>query len=127
MSEYDRRTVSLDGEAITIYEEWVEADRYDSLSEAVRETAKHVVELEAEIESERARAEDLRRQLSAQNRRSGEVEEVVEYAREEKALRSDRDAREQRRRSVSILTRTWWRLTGEPPLNGSAVETEPEG
>ena len=111
--------VDLDGEAITIYEEWVEADRYDSLSEAVRETAKHVVELEAEIESERARAEDLRRQLAAQNRRSGEVEEVVEYAREEKALRSDRDAREQRRRSVSILTRTWWRLRGEPPLKAN--------
>jgi len=116
MSEYDRRTVSLDGEAITIYEEWVEADRYDSLSEAVRETAKHVVELEGEIEAVRARRDDLRRQLAAQNRRSGEVEEVVEYAREEKARRSERDAREQRRRSVSIVKRTWWRLTGEPPL-----------
>jgi septal ring factor EnvC (AmiA/AmiB activator) len=119
MSEYDRRTVSLDGEAITIYEEWVEADRYDSLSEAVRETAKRVAELEAELDSEQARAEDLRRQLAAQNSRSGDVEEVVEYVASEKELRSEQAAREQRRREASILTRTWWRLRGEPPLNGT--------
>lgn len=119
MSEYDRRTVSLDGEAITIYEEWVEADRYDSLSEAVRETAKHVVELEAEIESERARAEDLRRQLSAQNARSEDVDDLTEYVEEERSLRSEQAAREQRRRSVSIWTRAKWRVLGEPPLNGS--------
>ena len=119
MSEYDRRTVSLDGEAITIYEDWIEADRYGSLSEAVRETAKRVAELEAELDSEQARAEDLRRQLAAQNSRSGDVEELTEYVASEKELRSEQAAREQRRREASILTRTWWRLTGEPPLNGT--------
>jgi Arc/MetJ-type ribon-helix-helix transcriptional regulator len=110
MSEYDRRTVSLDGEAITIYEEWVEADRYDSLSEAVRETAKHVVELEAEIESERARAEDLRRQLSAQNRRSGELDQVVEYATGE----MEKQDRERERRDAPAWVRAKWWLFGRP-------------
>ena len=113
MSEYDRRTVSLDGEAITIYEEWVEADRYDSLSEAVRETAKHVVELEAEIESERARAEDLRRQLSAQNRRSGELDQVVEYASAE----MKKQERDRERRDAPLWTRARWFVFGRPAVD----------
>ena len=89
-----------------------ETGDYASGSAAVREALRRF----DEIEAVRARRDDLRRQLAAQNRRSGEVEEVVEYAREEKARRSERDAREQRRRSVSIVKRTWWRLRGEPPL-----------
>ena len=127
-----RKTYTLHEEDVERVSEYDAEHGYDSASKAVREIIRdhtrlreRCEELEREIESERARAEDLRRQLTAQNRRSGEVEEVVEYAREEKARRSDRDAREQRRRSVSILTRTWWRLAGEPPLetneDGSAA------
>ena len=121
MSEYDRRTVSLDGEAITIYEDWIEADRYGSLSEAVRETAKRVAELEAELDSEQARAEDLRRQLAAQNSRSGDVEELTEYVASEKELRSEQAAREQRRREAPLWRRAKWRLVGEPPLDRAAT------
>jgi phage-related minor tail protein len=92
---------------------------FDSKADVVRhliERGRGADELEAELESERARAEDLRRQLTAQNSRSGDVEEVVEYVASEKELRSEQAAREQRRREASILTRTWWRLRGEPPL-----------
>ena len=116
-----RTTVQLDEETKTILDDLTddETGDYASGSAAVREALRRF----DEIEAVRARRDDLRRQLAAQNRRSGEVEEVVEYAREEKALRSDRDAREQRRRSVSILTRTWWRLTGEPPLETNGDES----
>ena len=89
-------------------------------SEYIRYCLESVPALEAELESERARAEDLRRQLAAQNSRSGDVEEVVEYVASEKELRSEQAAREQRRREAPLWRRAKWRLVGEPPLDRAA-------
>ena len=113
-----RTTVQLDEETKAILDDLTDGETgdYDSGSAAVREALRRF----DEIDSVRARAEDLRRQLTAQNSRSGDVEEVVEYVASEKELRSEQAAREQRRREAPLWRRAKWRLVGEPPLDRAA-------
>ena len=113
-----RTTVQLDEETKAILDDLTdeETGEFGSGSAAVREALRRF----DEIDSVRARAEDLRRQLATRNSRSGDVEDLTEYVASEKELRSEQAAREQRRREAPLWRRAKWRLVGEPPLDRAA-------
>ena len=83
-----------------------ETGDYASGSAAVREALRRF----DEIEAVRARRDDLRRQLAAQNRRSGELDQVVEYATGE----MEKQDRERERRDAPAWVRAKWWLFGRP-------------
>lgn len=81
--------------------------RPDRRAATVVERADRVDELRDDLESERARADDLRRQLAARTEREDEIAELVEYAQDERTAA-------QRRREAGLLTRARWWLSGMP-------------
>ena len=103
-----RTTVQLDEETKTILDDLTDEETgdYASGSAAVREALRRF----DEIEAVRARRDDLRRQLAAQNRRSGELDNVVEYANAE----LKKQDRERERRDAPVWTRAKYWLFGFP-------------
>lgn len=103
---------SLDTDLLVDVEEYAEENHDDVRSEAIRcllekglEYDDVVDDLEGELEHERARADDLRRQLQAVQERQENVDELAEYVEEERSL-------ERRRREAGLVTRAKWWLTG---------------
>jgi chromosome segregation ATPase len=61
-----------------------------------------------------AERDDLRRQLQAVTSKERNVDELVEYVEEERAIQQRREQRERERRQANALRRAWWWLAGEP-------------
>jgi hypothetical protein len=115
--QLDRRAVTIDKDSSRLINEWIDDGRFELPAEAanwaiqqVDEAVRRVDELEGEIEAVRARRDDLRRQLAAQNRRSGELDQVVEYATGE----MEKQDRERERRDAPAWVRAKWWLFGRP-------------
>lgn len=116
----DTRRIRSVMEAITIRlrEETIEslddeASEHDvSRSEYVREVLDRRDEydrLRDELERERARADDLQRQLAQANARDDDVTELVERVEEETSLLARERERERERESAGMVTRLkWW-------------------
>jgi Arc/MetJ-type ribon-helix-helix transcriptional regulator len=103
--------VQLDEETKAILDDLTDEETgdYASGSAAVREALRRF----DEIEAVRARRDDLRRQLTAQNRRSGEIEEVVDYATGE----MEKQERDRERRDAPLWTRARWFVFGRPAVD----------
>jgi len=118
----NRRTVGFSEELEEFIEDVERSEDIDSFSKAVREQLKvakqvyetdddlddileateRVDELEADLEDEKNRADDLRRQLREANRQDENVGELVKYVENKRTL-------EQRRREASLSKRMkWW-------------------
>ena len=113
-------TVRFDDDTI----DWLdnEADRrdLDSRAELLRELldeAREADALRSENEQLRSRIEEMRSRLAAANSHRDDVDELVEYVREERSLQERREAREAHRdrvRSASAVKRGWYWLVGRP-------------
>ena len=79
---------------------------YDDVDELLA-TAEQVAELEDELEHQKARADDLRRQLKAANAKNDRMQELANYVEDERRV-------EQQWREAGLLTKTKWRLFGMP-------------
>jgi metal-responsive CopG/Arc/MetJ family transcriptional regulator len=96
---------------LTVARELHESE-YNDLDELLA-TANRVDELEAELEHQEARADDLRRQLQAANAKDERVQELAQYVEKEQRV-------EQQWREAGLLTKTKWRLLGMPSEDQSA-------
>ena len=112
-----KTSFSLREEQISYLDELVDDDDRldaDNRSELMRELIDdyrdlrdRVDDLEAEVEHERARADDLRRQLQAMSQRQDDVDELARYVEEERTV-------ERRRREAGLGKRAKWWLFGMP-------------
>ncbi|MBV0903927.1 hypothetical protein [Haloarcula salina] len=107
-----RFSVSIDDGLQEELEEHAEEHHDGVRSRAVEELLERglehddvVEDLQDELEHERARADDLRRQLQAMSERQEDVGELVRYVEDERTA-------EQRRREASAVTRAKWWLFG---------------
>ena len=85
---------------------------YDSRSEAIREIIREydhlqdrVSDLEDDVSALKAERDDLRRQLREVNSRNDDVDELMEYIREEKSLQQEE--RERRNAPVWMRAKFW--------------------
>lgn len=92
-------------------------EEYDDRSKAVRDLLDRGFEheeLAQELKQAEARVEDLRRQLQEANAGERDVDEIVAYVEEERALQREERERREQRRSAPAWTRAKWWLLGTP-------------
>jgi SOS response regulatory protein OraA/RecX len=83
-------------------------EEYDDRSKAVRDLLDRGFEhddLQREVEQAEARVDDLRRQLQEANAGDRDVDELVEYVEQEKAVA---ERREERRDAPAWRRAKWW-------------------
>ena len=106
----ERLTIRVPADLAAIIEEWADADDV-SESEAARQLLRRGTEyedLQRELEQTEARVEDLRRQLQQANADDRDVDEIVAYVDEERAMQQ----RERERRDAPLWTRAKWYVFG---------------
>lgn len=117
----EKRSVSFDEDRVDALEERVEADEYDSVSEAVRERLRladrleeRVDELETELQQAEARVREVENQLQHEREREDNVEELATFADVERRRARRRERLEDARRQAGLVEKIQWGLFGEP-------------
>lgn len=103
-----RVTATIDDDVLEDVDERAEQEHGGNRSAALQELVERGLEyddLQDDLDHERARLEDLRRQLQEVRSREDDVDELVRYVETERSL-------QERRARAGLVTRAKWFLTG---------------